>query len=288
MGAVGLKTTLGQVSRAGVFPLSSSLDSVGPLTRTVEDAALVYQAMHGADAAADPSTAGAEAQDVMADLERGVGGLRIAVGEGVFWDQVEPEVEAAVRAAAEVLAKLGAEVESVELPEAAAALAANPNGLISGVEACLAHDRRLGPDFDAYDPVVLARIRSARAASAVAYLGAREACAALARELHERLLDVDVFLTPTTPIVAKPVAEVDASLDAYWRWAPLYSRNTSVGNLLGLTALSLPCGVGARGMPIGLMVHGKARAEALVLRVGHAYEQATAWHRRIPDLAWVT
>jgi len=284
-GTVGLKTTVGQVSRAGVFPLSSTLDSVGPLTRTVEDAALVYQAMHGADGR-DSTTAGAVAQDVLSGLGDGVRGLRIAVAEGVFWEKTEPEVATAVRAAAEVLAELGAHVDKLDLPEAAQALEANPQSLISSVEALLAHQQWLGERFDEYDPILTHRFEVAKRASAVDYLRALEACRALGRRVVQRLQDVDAFLAPSTAIPALPLAEVDASLDTYRTWNALYSRNTSVGNLLGLCALSVPCGFTAKGLPIGLSIHGKPRAEAVVLRIGQAFEQATDWHRRRPDLSW--
>lgn len=284
-GTVGLKTTVGQVSRAGVFPLSATLDSVGPLTRTVEDAALVYQAMIGADPA-DRSTAAAVSQDVMTGLSDGVAGLRIGLAGGVFRDGVDPEVEGAVRAAAEVLAGLGARVEAFDFPEAAAALAANPGSLISGVEACVNHDELLGPDFDAYDWVLQTRIAFGRATKAPDYARALETRLALAERAAARLRDFDAVLAPTTAVPARPLAELVASREAYDRIGPLYSRNTMVGNLLGLCALSLPCGFTGAGLPIGLMIHGKPRDEATVLRVGQAFERATDWHRRRPDLGW--
>src|SRR5262245_51139990 len=134
-GVVGLKTTVGQVSRAGVFPLSWTFDSVGPLTRSVADAALVYQAMRGPDPL-DASTRGtAPHEDVLSTLHEGVRGLRVAFAETVFWDNADPEVVQAVRASGEVLAHLGAHVSSIAFPEAAEALTANRTGVISAVEA---------------------------------------------------------------------------------------------------------------------------------------------------------
>ncbi|MDP6707460.1 MAG: amidase [Alphaproteobacteria bacterium] len=284
-GTVGLKTTVGQVSRAGVFPLSATLDSVGPLTRTVADAALVYQAMHGADPR-DRSTAGAVPQDVMSALEGGVHGLRIAIAETLFWDEADAEVEQAVRAAGEVLAGLGAQLDSIAFPEAAEVLEANPRLLISSVEASAAHRECLGDDFDAYDSVLAFRVAEGRAASAVDYLGAVKACEALAARAEASLQDVDAFIAPTTMQAALPLAEVDATTDTYKRWNAGYSRNTCIGNLLGLCAISVPCGFTSKGMPIGLMIHAKGRAEGMALRIAHAYEQATDWHRQWPDLSW--
>jgi aspartyl-tRNA(Asn)/glutamyl-tRNA(Gln) amidotransferase subunit A len=284
-GTVGLKTTVGQVSRAGVFPLSSTLDSVGPLTRSVEDAALVYQAMHGPDRR-DPSTHGALTQDVLTGLKDGVRGLRIAFAETAFWDEVDPDSARAVRACGEVLANLGAHVDSIALPEAAASEDVNRSGLISATEAYLAHQDILGDRFEAYDPVVTYRIVVGKDVLAIDYLRTLQACDALRAQAQRTLQDVDAFLAPTTMIPALPLAEVDASLDVYKQWNPRYSRNTRVGNVLGLCALSVPCGLTSKGLPIGLMIHAKPRQEAMLLRVGYAFEQATDWHCRRPDLSW--
>ncbi len=284
-GTVGLKTTIGQVSRAGVFPLSSTLDSVGPLTRTVADAAYAYQAMHGADPL-DRSTREAVRHDVTSGLEDGVRGLRIAVAESVFWDDADAEVTAAVRAAADVLADLGARVESIPFEEAAEALDANPRLLISSVEAALAHQERFGEDVTGYDPTLVFRLATANKALAVDYLRAIEACKELAERAARTLRDIDAVLAPTTMRPSAPLSVVDASQESYGEWNAAYSRNTSVANLLGICAISVPCGFTRAGLPIGLMINGKARGEAMVLRIARAYEQASEWHRRRPDLAW--
>jgi aspartyl-tRNA(Asn)/glutamyl-tRNA(Gln) amidotransferase subunit A len=287
-GTVGLKTTVGQVSRAGVFPLSWTFDSVGPLTRCVEDAAMVYQAMRGPDPL-DVSTGGtAPYEDVLTGLRDGVRGLRLAFAETVFWDEVDREVAQAVRACGDVLANLGAYVSSIPFPEAAEAIEVNSNGIISAVEAYRAHQERLGDRLEAYDPVVTYRIVIGRDATANDYLRTLQACAALRERAQWALRDVDAFLAPTTMVPALPLAQVDASLEAYTYWNPRYSRNTRVGNVLGLCALTVPCGFTSQGLPIGLMICTKGFDEAMALRVGYAYEQATAWHRQTPDLSWVT
>src|SRR4029453_3186043 len=287
-GTVGLKTTVGQVSRAGAFPLRWTFDSIGPLPRAVEDAALVYQAMRGPDPR-DASTQGvAPYEDVLTGLRDGVSGLRLAFSETVFWDEADPEVIKAVRACGEVFTQLGAHVESIQFPEAAEALEANGNGVVSAVEACLAHNERLGERFQEYDPVVTYRIMLGKDATALEYLQAIQRCSALSAKARRTLHDVDVFLAPTTMIPALPLAQVDASLDAYKHWNPRYSRNTRVGNVLGLCSLTVPCGFTSQGLPIGLMICGKGFDEATILRVGYAYEQATTWHERTPDLAWAS
>jgi aspartyl-tRNA(Asn)/glutamyl-tRNA(Gln) amidotransferase subunit A len=286
-GTVGLKTTVGQVSRAGVFPLSSTFDSVGPLTRSVEDAALVYQAMRGPDQR-DASTHSAAAQDVLAGLKDGVRGLRLAFAETVFWDDADADIVRAVRACGDVFAKLGAHVDSIPFAEADASQMANPNGIISAVEGYLAHQERLGERFEEYDPIVTYRIAVGKDVSAIEYLRVIQTCTALRAQAQRALQDVDALLAPTTMIPALPLADVDASLGTYKEWNPLYSRNTRVGNVLGLCALTVPCGFTRKGLPIGLMIHGKAFDEATILRVGYAFEQATEWHCRTPDLSWAT
>lgn len=288
-GTVGLKTTVGQVSRAGVFPLSWTFDSVGPLTRSVEDAALVYQAMRGPDPL-DVSTRGtALHEDVLTGVGDGVRGLRLAFAETLFWDEVDREVAQAVRTCGDVLANLGAHVSSIPFPEAAEATEANGNGIISAVEAYREHQERLGEVRLAdYDPVVTYRMAMGREATANDYLRTLQTCEALRLRAQRALHDVDAFLAPTTMVAALPLAEVDASLESYKYWNPRYSRNTRVGNVLGLCSLTVPCGFTSQGLPIGLMICTKGFDEATALRVGYAYEQATTWHRQTPDLSWAS
>lgn len=286
-GAVGLKTTVGQVSRAGVFPLSSTFDSVGPLTRCVEDAALVYQAMRGPDPLDMSTTGTAPYEDVMTSLQNGVQGLRIAFAESAFWDNVDPEVAQAVRACGDVLANLGAHVSSIAFPEAAEALRINPRGEIGAVEAYLAHLALVGERFQEYDPVVIYRIMAGQETPAIDYLRAIQSFHALRDKAQRALQDVDAILAPTTMVPSLPVAEVDATLDTYKVWNPRYSRNTRVGNNLGMCSLTVPCGLTSKGLPIGLMISGKPFQDPLVLRIGYAYEQATEWHTRRPDLSWI-
>ena len=284
-GTVGLKTTVGQVSRHGVFPLSWTLDSVGPLVRSVEDAALVYQAMRGPDPF-DTTTRDAPPQDVLDGLHNGVRGLRVAVVENVFWEEADPEVITAVRACADVFANLGAHVESLQLTEVSASQEANQSGIISATEAYFSHLQRIGERFEEYDPVVSSRVLPAKEYTAADYLRAVHACNTLQAGIARVLQDIDVFLAPTTMIPAAPLAEVDASMDSYRPFNLSYSRNTRVANVLGLCALTVPCGFSSEGLPIGLMIHGKPRDEAMVLRAGQAFEQATDWHNRTPDLHW--
>ncbi len=280
-GITGLKTTVGQVSRTGVYPLSYSLDSVGPLTRTAEDAALVYAAMRGRDPR-DATTVEHE-QDVLSGLRAGVRGLRLAFAESVFWDDADPEVVAAVRACGPVFADLGAQVTSIEFPEAAETERLNPRGVIGSAECYAVHRERIEHHFEAYDPIVGHRIMAAKAITAADYITTQWKLADLRARAVAALRDIDALLVPTTMIPAVPVAEADASLEVYAQYNARYLRNTSIGNGLGLCGLSVPCGFTRAGLPIGLMIYGKPFHEDVVLRVGYAYQQATDWHLRRPN-----
>lgn len=283
-GVVGLKTTVGRVSRAGVYPLSWTLDSVGPLARTVEDAALTYMALQGPDDA-DDSTGGIAPADVLAGLRAGVRGLRLVVCESVVFDGAHPEVVQAIAAAADVLKALGATVERRRVPEIEETGADADRLLLSPVEACHVNAHYLDRQFEALDPVVRTRMISGRQMTAPAYVAALRRMAERRRRLLDTLRDVDALLAPTVPVPAGPVADM-ATLDSYQRLAPTYSRNTSLANFLNLCAVSVPCGFSAEGLPIGLMVHAKPFQEDVALRVAYAYEQATDWHRRRPALDW--
>jgi aspartyl-tRNA(Asn)/glutamyl-tRNA(Gln) amidotransferase subunit A len=284
-GIVGLKTTVGRIGRAGVYPLSWTLDTVGPLTRSVEDAALVYQVLQGVDFR-DETTVGVPPHDVLAGLKDGVKGLRLAFGETLFFDEVEPEVEAAVREAGKVFQSLGAPVGGVAVPEVAEAWEDKTRPLMGAAEACAVNARFLDQHFDALDPVVAKRMIAGRQLPAPDYFALLRRLAALRARVQRTLADVDALLVPTTPLAARPIAEIDASYESYTRYNGHYLRNTTLGNVLNLCAVSLPCGFTRGGLPIGLMVYAKPFQEDVALRVAWAYEQATDWHRRHPDLRW--
>jgi aspartyl-tRNA(Asn)/glutamyl-tRNA(Gln) amidotransferase subunit A len=284
-GVVGLKTTVGRISRAGVYPLSWTLDSVGPLTRSVEDAALVHQALAGTDLA-DETTLGVPPDDVLGSLKNGVKGLRVAFGETVFFDDVDAEIVAAVREAGRVLRGLGAQVESVAVPEAAEAMGEQRRAQMIAAEALAVNGAFLDEQFDALDPVVAHRMKTGRALSATDYFVVLRQWAALRERVKRTLADVDALLVPTTMIPPRPIAAIDASIESYTDANLRYLRNTALGNILALSAVVLPCGFTREGLPIGLMIYAKPFDEAMALRVAWAYEQATEWHRRRPDLGW--
>jgi len=284
-GTVGLKTTVGRISRAGVFPLSWTLDSVGPLSRSVQDAALTYQALQGEDLA-DPSTRGVGPHDVLASLKDGVKGLRLAFGETAFFDDCDAEVAKAVRETGKALKALGAQVGGIETPEVQELLNHPHARSIFFAEARTLNLKLVEEHPGEIDPIVMQHLEMGGSYSAPEYAGALHMIAGLQKRFAARLRDVDALLVPTTKLPALPVAEVDADLESYNRYYPFYFRNTNVGNFLNLCGVSLPCGFTKKGLPIGLLIYAKPFQEDVALRVAHAYEQATEWHERHPDLSW--
>ena len=284
-GTVGLKTTVGRVSRAGVYPLSWTLDSVGFLTRSVEDAALVYQCVQGADIN-DEITLGRTPHDVLKELKNGVRGMRLAFAESMFQEDLHPEVEKAVREGGSVFEELGAQVSSIEFTEAQEALQLNPGGVMVAAEGYTINKKLLEERFDELDPVVAHRMIKGKDVQASTYLENSVATKRLRSEAGNTLKDVDALIVPTTPVPAQPVSEVDTDLDNYLKRNTLYLRNTRVGNVLNMCGLSIPCGFTKEGFPIGLLIYGKPFQEDVVLRAGYAFQQITDWHRRTPDLSW--
>ena len=285
-GTTGLKTTVGRVSRAGVYPLSWSLDSVGVLARSVEDAALVYQRMQGADIN-DDSTLGLGPQDVFKNLKSSLKGMRLAFAETIFFDDIHPEVDTAVHACGDVFKELGAEVSSIEFSEAAQAIQLNPGGVFIASEGYTLNKKWLEENFDQLDPVVAQRMIKGKDITASDYLGNMLASKRLRAKAYNVLKDIDALLVPTTCVPARPVAEVDTDIDTYLNHNTMYLRNTNIGNTLNLCGLNVPCGFTQAGLPIGLLIYGKPFQEEVILNIGYAFQQSTDWHRNTPDLSWL-
>ena len=284
-GIVGLKTTVGRISRHGVFPLSWTLDSIGPLTRSVADAALIFMALQGQDPA-DQATLSVDDIDVLEDLNDGVSGLRIAFAESAMFADLDPATEKAVRACGEVFKSLGAQVDSIDYPEADQALKLPLSP--SMVEGCYLNSERLDDQFDQLDPVVAERMILGRDLKATDYAKTLHLMQQLQTSSQHTLRNIDVILAPTSMIPARPVSEVDTDIDTYMQHAGMYMRNCFVGNLLNLCAVTVPCGFTDKGLPIGLMIYAKPLQEDLALRVGQAFEQATDWHEQHPALNWLS
>jgi aspartyl-tRNA(Asn)/glutamyl-tRNA(Gln) amidotransferase subunit A len=284
-GLVGLKTTFGRIGRTGVYPLSFHLDSIGPLTRTVEDAALITQGLLGIDPR-DEATRWAPPADLLTDLSNEIRGLRLGLAQPVFFDQADPQIEGAVREAARVFQSLGAPVEPFELPEAAEILADRNAALFTAAEACVVNRDFLDRHFEALDPVVAQRMIGGRNLPATDYITTWRQWLSLRERVLHRLEGIEALIVPTTPITALSLAEADQTAETYRTCNAVYLRNTFIGSVLGWCAISIPCGFTDQGLPIGLMIYSRPFQEALILRLSRAYEQATVWHKRRPDLSW--
>ena len=269
-GLVGLKPTLERVSRAGATPLSRTLDSIGPLTRCTEDAALVFEAIAGPDPA-DPVTLNQPPVDVMRELKHGVEELRIGFVRDPFCDGADAEVISAVESAAGVLRDLGADVIDLPFPEARAALDEEREGrgsaMIMSVEGYACHRALIERHGETMDPRIRARLELGASFSAPDYAMALQRREPLRIAARETLRDVDAAICPTMPTVAPRIADVDV--------APA-RLTTRLVNFLGLCAISVPCGWSDEPLPMGLQIIGKPYDEARILRVAHAYEQAVS------------
>jgi aspartyl-tRNA(Asn)/glutamyl-tRNA(Gln) amidotransferase subunit A len=272
-GLSGLKTTLGRVSTFGILPLAPSLDTPGPLARSVEDAALLFTVMQGPDPL-DPRTLAAPPPcDPMPVLRRGVKGLRLARMPEAERDGTDDEVLAAYDASLDLLSRLGAEIVSPPLPFRFAAMMVQTGRIIGSESYALVGELVDNPDLP-IDEAVRPRIRLGRSISARDYLAALADRDRAKREFLAAMDGIDAVLTPTTQTAAIPLDAVDQSTTP--------AHYTRVFNLLEMCALSLPNGFTAEGLPISLQIACRPYDEAIALRIGWAYQQATDWHERRP------
>ena len=282
-GIVGLKPTYGRVSRAGVMPLSWSNDHVGPMARTVRDCALLLQVVAGRDPL-DATSSAQPVPDYLASLGAGVAGLRVGVPENFFFQGVHPEMEAAVRKAAEVIAGLGAQVFEIRLPDPQTM--SDVCNIVSRSEGSTIHVRLLRERPHEVQPVVRARLELGLQIPAYDYLQALRLRARLARAfITEVFAQVDVLVAPVIPEPAPPLAHAtEGPVHELVARQGRFSRLTRPFNGLGLPALSVPCGFSSAGLPLAFQLVGRPFDEETVLRVGDAYQQATDWHTRRPAL----
>ena len=276
-GIVGLKPTYGRVSKHGVIPLSGSLDHAGPMTRTVEDAALVLQAIAGPDPD-DPTTEDVPVPDYLAALSAGVPGLRVGVLDKDMLSGLDEDVEASFRAALKTLAGLGASLVEVRIPSLQRAEAIWL--AIARPEAAAFHRRNLEERPQDFSEPVRVRLQLGLQTRAVDYLRGLEGQRQLRAEVEEQYAKIDVLVTPTT---ASTASRIEDELSASGREVHIH-RLTCPFNLTGQPAISLPCGFDRQGLPVGLQIVGRRFDEGTVLRVAHAYEQATDWHKARPNL----
>lgn len=277
-GTAGIKPTYGLCSRRGVLPLAHSLDTVGPLAWTVEDCAIMLDALTGHDPA-DPSSADRPKPDLLSGLNNGVKGLRIGVIRHFHETDcpVSPGMATGIAHVVQTLESLGATVSDVALPSLHDFAAAG--WLILAADAFAVHEPWLRTKFRDYGEILRERLALAGTISAADYLQAqrrrRELCDAVARAME----GCDLLLTAASPGEARLITEMG-------KWASFQSPNfTMPFNLTGQPALTVCAGFGAGGLPVGVQLVGRPFEDATVLRAGHAYEQATTWRARRPAMA---
>src|SRR6516164_1751888 len=274
-GLSGLKTTIGRVSTYGILPLSPTLDTPGPIARSVEDAALLYQVMQGPDPL-DARTRGIMPSDPLPTLRRGVRGLRLARMPGAEPEGVDREVLVAYDAALDSLARLGAEIITPNLPCRFADFT-TLTGRIIGAEGYSLIGDLIDDMSLPIDEAVRPRIAAGRGISARDYLAALRDREKAKRQFAAAIADIDALLTPTTQTAAIPLAAVDQTTTP--------AHFTRFVNFLDLCALALPNGCTATGLPISLQIVCGGYDEATALRIGWAYQQVSDWHeRRPPDI----
>jgi aspartyl-tRNA(Asn)/glutamyl-tRNA(Gln) amidotransferase subunit A len=281
-GIVGLKPTYGRVSRAGAMALSWSLDHIGPMTRTVADAALMLSVMAGHDPA--DATSSRRPPSACDDLDRPIGGLRVGVVDDAYYRGLDPTMEAAVDAAARRLGELGARIEPVTLPDPETIVSVC--NVISRAESAAIHARILRERPDQLGAAVRTRLALGTAIAATDYLQALRLRARSTRTfIAEVFSRVDALAVPVIPEPAPAYAACEAGgVEAKVARMGRFSRLTRPFNGLGLPAVSIPCGLSREGLPLAFQIVGRPFDEATVLRLGRAYEGATGGIGAPPDL----
>lgn len=271
-GCVGLKPTYGRVSSRGVTPLSSSLDHVGPLAATVEDAAIVLQAIAGYEAG-DVTSADVPAADYVGALREDAKTLRVGVLRSYFFDELDAEVAAAMEIALRVIRGLVAEMKDVEVE-------VPTDRTLQAAESFAFHAANVAKSPELYQAETVRRIRSGENVSAADYIERLRELKSLRRSIGAVFADVDLMVTPTVAVPAPAIADLKANPDSLRPAELKVLRNTRPFNVWGLPAISVPCGYTKGGLPIGLQIAGAHWREDLVLRLARAYEQSTEWHGR--------
>jgi Asp-tRNA(Asn)/Glu-tRNA(Gln) amidotransferase A subunit family amidase len=273
-GCVGIKPTYGRVSARGVIPLAWSLDHVGPLAATVGDVAVVLQAIAGYDPL-DVCSADVPASDYVSGLRNDLNTLRVGVPRAHFYDELDDEVGAALEQALAVIGTLVADVRDVRVE-------VSNDRSVQAAESFAYHADHVARTPELYQPETLRRILSGAKISAAEYILRRRELDVERRRAHDIFADVDLLVTPTMPIPAPAIADLKKDPDALRPAELALLRNTRPFNVWGLPAISVPCGFTKSGLPIGLQIAGLHWREDLVLRLAHAYEQATESHKRRP------
>ncbi|MHB8993520.1 MAG: amidase, partial [Chloroflexota bacterium] len=281
-GTVGVKPTYGRVSRYGILPLAWSLDTAGPLTRSVADAALVMNAIAGYDPN-DPASAEMPVPDYYGGLGGDLEGIRIGVPSNFFFEYLHPEVESAARAAVDLLRGMGGTLTDVVIPDLEHAQTAS--SIIMLAEGASVHEEWLrSSKADLYGPNARTRLEVGTTLLATDYLKAQRVRTVMQRQFSQAMAKADILVSPTTPRPAIRTTDKMPKNDGAEAARSANNRLSRPFSLLGWPTVSLPCGFSSEGMPISLQIVGKPFTEELILKVAHAFEQATDWHKRRPPV----
>jgi len=285
-GVVGLKPTAGRVSNRGVIPNSWSFDTVGPMCKTAEDAALMLAAIAGYDAL-DPTSVNAPLTDYARALRMSTRKLRVGIPRTPFYDGLQPEVAAAMDAALKVVRDVAGDVRDVQLPPSPGL------GAVSNAEIYAYHEPWITKTPELYQEATRRIVIGGANTRSESYIQGLRQLELARREIGKAFTSIDVLITPTTTgvtsLIPGPAAAAPAPAAAAGP-APAGGgaggfRNTSYFSYYGLPAISVPCGFSASGLPIGLQISGAPFAESTLLALAHAYERATEWHTRRPPLS---
>lgn len=284
-GVVGLKPTFGLVGRRGVFPLSWSLDHVGPITKTVTDSAVLFNLLAGVHGAGREKSAG-RARDAVVEIGDEIVGLRIGVPRPFFYERLEPEVRSVVGKAITQLGLLGAEVVEADWAHASAARAVG--FLLNRVESAAVHDQRVRSHGDLLGTELRLRLKAGLLFPARDYVRALQARRVIRESMATLFAEhrLDAMVLPATPGVAAraddlTITDDQGNVDSVH---VAYTRTNMPINVTGQPSLALPCGFTRGGLPVGMQIVGRPFGEARISRIGFKYEQATRWIDRRPPM----
>ena len=280
-GTVGLKPTWGRVSRYGVLNLAESLDHVGPMTRSTADAGIMLQAISGLDTN-DPTSLPAPVPGMLDSLDKGVEGVRIGFDEHYASKDIDPEIVEAVLKGVKILEDHGADIVDVQLPDVDQYVIAWT--VLCSAEAVAAHDSTYPSQRDDYGPWFLSWLDKGAKVTGAEYAEANNLRAACTGHLRRVFEQIDILACPSVINPTQPVDPEALYQSKPRNFDPMRQRFTVPFNFSGAPTLSLPCGMNSEGLPLSLQFVAKHLSEPLLCQVGHAYEQATEWHRIHPNI----
>lgn len=282
-GIVGLKPTYGRVSTAGAIPLSWSLDHLGPMTRTVMDAALMLQGIAGYDPG-DTASANMSVPRYAADIGSSISSLRIGVPRDYFYEGLHPDIHSAMEAALSVLKTLGGNQLDIAplVTDATYTSVIEPCIAVLQAEAYTFHQEYVTNTPELYQKQTMERILAGTRVTTPTYVHSLRQLEHLRRSVSPRIEGADLLITPTTPVPPYTIADLQSDPAAERPKEVRMLRNTRPFNMLGMPTISVPCGFTQSGLPVGMQITGAWGDEAAILRLAHAYQHATDWHKHRP------